>query len=190
MTDSSSPELAESVVILVALESRDFYQAFRCVPFDALPVSKPAPFSSEFGSKSNSKSVLPLVETEDFIPIPPSDEEEGSEGDPDDYPVPQGLEAASEAQINKLSSTWLDIAPRSEGQPSLVRKGRKRNAVEMDEDMSESEYRQKLNMETRKTPWAKDVDWDGCVNVSQMYVPLPLTRSFLFDLLVRNSHHF
>ena len=124
-----------------------------------------------FTFESNSKNVPPLVETEDFIPIPYSDEEEGLEADPDVYPSFKGFGAEYGAQMK-------DFAPRREGQPPLVRMGRKRSAAQMDEDISAAEYagrKQRLSMEMRKTPWAADVDWDGCVNVSQMYVPLPLS---------------
>ena len=48
--------------------------------------------------------------------------------------------------------------------------GRKRKADEVDLNDGYTSKKERVAAASRKAPWAKDVDWDSCANVAEMYV--------------------
>ena len=49
--------------------------------------------------------------------------------------------------------------------------GRKRKADEVDLEDGYASKKERVAAASRRAPWARDVDWDGCSNVAELYVP-------------------
>ena len=55
--------------------------------------------------------------------------------------------------------------------------GRKRKVEEVDFNDGYANKKQRVAAASRRAPWARDVDWDKCTNVAEMYVhPFSLRR--------------
>ena len=94
----------------------------------------------------------------DFIPFSFSDPEE------DDAPAKESSPPPRDGEERKGKGK-----ARANGRES-EHAGRKRKADEVDLNDGYTSKKERVAAASRKAPWAKDVDWDSCANVAEMYV--------------------
>lgn len=92
---------------------------------------------------------------EDFVAFIPSEEEEEKQ-------MEEALEAVK-ASARKHESVKGKERERESA-------GRKRKAAEIDYDDGYTNKKERLDAQSRRAPWAADVDWETCKNVAEMSV--------------------
>lgn len=103
----------------------------------------------------------------DFIAFTFSDHEE------DDAPARSPPPSMREWDRGKDKGRGKGWEGRQDGEHA----GRKRKAEELDLNDGYANKKQRVAAASRKAPWAKDVDWEKCANVAEMYVhTMPICR--------------
>lgn len=123
------------------------------------PTPKPADVQMDTRKNENNMRTENAFGEADFIAFTLSDPEEDASNREPSPPTREWDKGKGKARANGRESENA---------------GRKRKADELDLNDGYANKKERVAAASRKAPWTKDVDWDSCANVAEMYAVLNL----------------
>jgi non-canonical poly(A) RNA polymerase PAPD5/7 len=133
--------------------------------------------STDAAGRSAASTSMDFATGADFIPFDFSDEEVAAEEEEDGVPSVPSPDKGKDRERPE----W-DVNVHGE----LKKNGMKRSAEVMEEG-GYANKKQRTDASSRLTPWVRDVDWDSCRNLAELYV-YTSSPYFLLYLAMARAH--